>query len=190
MSLKLFRSTGYSSLLSPGHSRETLHPAWVVAATSVWAGFACNVPLWRALAAVSGNFGLPHALLLGAMIASAYGVALSLLGWRATLKPAASLVLIVAALVAVARWSEPAAVPGAAIDAPLAHSLLPSWASLLHWQTPALLAVLAIAPMVWVWNAPVKRLPGPQQLRSNLRGMATAAILFGIAAVMLFVGSA
>ncbi|MES3001990.1 MAG: hypothetical protein V4787_14965 [Pseudomonadota bacterium] len=186
MSLKLFRSTGYSSLLSPGRSRETLHPAWVVGAASFWAGIVCNVPLWRALAGVSGNVGLPHALLVSVMIASGYGIALSLFGWRATLKPAASLVLIVAALVAVARWNEPAAVPAAAIDAHLAHSLLPSWASLLHWQAPALLAVLAIAPMVWVWNAPVKRLPGPQQLRANLRGMATAAIPFGIAAVLLF----
>jgi hypothetical protein len=104
------------------------------------------------------------------------------------LKPVASVILLVAALMAIARWDQ--AVPRGAglVDVHLADKLLPSWASLLHWHVPALLAILAIVPMVWVWNAPLKRLPGPQQLRSNIRGMAMAAILFGITAALLFGG--
>ena len=188
MSLKLFRSTGYSSLLSPGHSRATTHPGWVVVVVSLWAGFACNVPLWRALAAVPMNLGLPHTVLLGAVVASGCALALSLFGWHATLKPSASLILLVAALAAVARWDSPPALDAGLIDTHLAHGLLPSWASLLRWQGPALLAVLAIAPLVWLWSAPVKRLTGPQQLRSNLRGMAIAGAVFAACAIGLYNG--
>ena len=47
MSLKLFRSTGYSSILAPGESRVATHPGWVILAISLWIGFACNVALWR-----------------------------------------------------------------------------------------------------------------------------------------------
>ena len=43
MSLKLFRSTGYSSILAPGESRVATHPGWVILAISLWIGFACNV---------------------------------------------------------------------------------------------------------------------------------------------------
>jgi lipid A ethanolaminephosphotransferase len=188
MSLKLFRSTGYSSLLSPGHSRDTMHPAWVVLASSLWVGFACNVPLWRALIDAKAGTDMTHALLQGVMVSAGCGLALSFLAWRVMLKPVASVILLVAALMAIARWDQAAPRGAGLVDVHLADKLLPSWASLLHWHVPALLAVLAIVPMVWVWNAPVKRLPGPQQLRSNIRGMAAAAILFGITAVLLFGG--
>ncbi|MBG9386555.1 phosphoethanolamine transferase domain-containing protein [Caenimonas aquaedulcis] len=188
MSLKLFRSTGYSSLLSPGRSRATLHPGWVVLGASLWAGFACNVPLWRAVAGAPLGLAMLHALLLGTVVASGCAVALSLFGWYATLKPAATLILVVAALAAVARWNGPPSLDASLIDSHLTHGLLPSWASLLRWQVSALLALLVVVPLVWVWNAPVRRLPGPRQLRSNLVGMASAAVVFAATASALYNG--
>src|SRR5512133_2156974 len=105
MALKLFRSTGYSSILAPGETRSAaLHPGWLMLAVSLWAGFVCNVALWRALAAGPASGGLPLAIVLGAFVAGGCGFVLSLLGWRRTLKPAATLVLLAAALSACAIW--------------------------------------------------------------------------------------
>src|SRR4051812_18897651 len=107
MSLKLFRSTGYASIFEPGQSRVAMHPGWVTAATSAWAGFVCNVALWRELAHSSTDrIGWPPVLALAVFISAACGLVLSVLSWRRTLKPAATLVLFVAALVACSIWSQ------------------------------------------------------------------------------------
>ena len=60
MSLKLFRSTGYASILSPGETRVATHPGWLMAAVSAWVGFACNVALWRAFVAGWRDLGATH----------------------------------------------------------------------------------------------------------------------------------
>jgi lipid A ethanolaminephosphotransferase len=185
MSLKLFRSTGYSSILLPGEARQAMHPRWIVLVASAWAGFACNVALWRGLWALPASGGLAHALVLGAFVAAGCGILLSLLGWRKTLKPATTLVLLVAALSACATWSQ-AVAPAAAADAQLPILMLPSWASLLRWQVSALLVALAMVPMVWVWNTKVRRLPGPEQLGSNLLGMLAGAALLAASGFLLF----
>ena len=70
----------------------------------------------------------------------------------------------------------------------LSSLLLPSWASLLRWQVAALLAVLALAPAVWLWNTPVLRLPGPQQLSINMIGALLASILVAASSFLLFRG--
>ena len=173
MSLKLFRSTGYSSILAPGETRVLMHPAWVVVATSLWAGFACNVALWRALA---DGPGLQRALFSGWLLAALAAGVLSLLGWRRTLKPAATLVLLLAALSAGGIWSH--ALPADAnVFSQQLSSLLPTWASLLRWQVPTLLAGLGLLPMLWVWSTDLRRLPGPEQMRTNLTGMVLAGVL-------------
>ena len=71
MTLKLFRSTGYSSILVPGETRVAMHPGWLGMAISLWGGLACNVVLWRALAsgsAAATGRALILALLLAAMV--------------------------------------------------------------------------------------------------------------------------
>ena len=67
MALKLFRSTGYSTLLMPGEARLAMHPGWLVLATSLWLGLACNVALWRELSGSAMGTGLATALLGGAV---------------------------------------------------------------------------------------------------------------------------
>ena len=170
MTLKLFRSTGYSSILSAGETRVLLHPAWVVVCVGLWAGFACNVALWQALAA---GENLHRALLQGWLVAAASAVFLSFLGWRRTLKPAATLVLLLAALSACGTWSR-----GLPLDASLfgrgPTALLPTWASLLDWQMPVVLAITGVLPMLWLWSTELRRLPGPAQLRVNVIGIALA----------------
>lgn len=171
MSLKLFRSTGYSSILAPGESRIATHPAWLVLGVSLWIGFACNVALWREVRFLGTGPGLPRALLAGVFISAVCGTLLSLLGWRRTVKRTATLLLLFAALVAASLWVQARPVDADLFDQGLRGVLIPAWPSLLRWQFPTLLGVLGLAPMLWVWQLQIRRLPGPQQLASNMTGM-------------------
>ena len=188
MSLKLFRSTGYESILSPGETRAAMHPGWIITAVSAWAGFVCNVALWRELWS-GDSVGLAWALALGAFVAAVCAVILSVLGWRKTLKPAATLILFVAALAACAIWGQAIPVDASLLQKRLSSFILPSWASLLRWQVSALLVVLALAPTVWLWNTQVRRLPGPEQLSINMVGILLASIMVAASGFLLFRGS-
>ncbi len=186
MPLKLFRSTGYASILAPGETRQgTNHPGRVILAVSLWAGFACNVALWRSF---RGQADLAHALALGAFVASACGFVLSMLGWRATLKPAATLVVFLAALSACAVWGQSLPLDRPLSEMRLSTLMIPPWASLLRWQVSLLLVVLAVIPTMWVWNTPVRRLAGPKQLSVNLKGMLAAACFLAVSALLLVRG--
>jgi hypothetical protein len=45
--------------------------------------------------------------------------------------------------------------------------------------------VLAVVPIVWLWNHPVRRLPGPAQLQSNLSGAFVAGLVFAVGVFLL-----
>src|SRR5689334_22727501 len=143
MPLKLFRSTGYSSILMAGETRVAMHPGWLILFTSLWIGFACNLGLWRELGgSVSG--GLGQVLMTGAFAAAAGAAALSVLGWRKTLKPAAVLAVLAAALAAGMAWQAAAETMG------LSGLPVLSWRGLLHWQVGAIVAGLALPPAIWI----------------------------------------
>ena len=177
MVLKLFRSTGYSSILMAGETRQPMHPGWMILAISLWAGFLCNVALWRGFAGNGQAGGPVHAVLLAAFITGLSATLLSVFGWRKTLKPVATFVLVAAALTACTTWSEAAPFDGTLLDRGIFNMLLPSWASLFRWQTWAALAGLAVLPSVWVWNTGVRRLDGEHQLRVNIKGALSGAAL-------------
>lgn len=171
--LKLFRSTGYSSILVPGETRVATHPGWLVLGLSLWVGFACNVGLWRVVVAGQPE-QLRVALTAGVLVAAATGILLSLLGWRRTFKPAATVCLVLAALAACGIWVQ--ALPfDTRLMANGLRALLPTWPSLMRWQVPALLVVLALIPVWWLWTTPLRRLSGPSQLAVNVTGMAIGA---------------
>lgn len=173
--LKLFRSTGYSSILVPGETRVATHPGWLVLGLSLWVGFVCNVGLWR-VAATGQSEQLRAALTAGVFVAAATGTLLSLLGWRRTFKPAATACLVLAALAACGIWLQ--ALPfDTRLLANGLRALMPAWASMARWQVPALLAVLAFIPVWWLWSTPLRRLSGPSQLAANITGMAIGAVV-------------
>lgn len=174
MSLKLFRQTGFHSVLSPGETRVALHPGWAIVAASLWIGFACNVWMWRAL--LGSDATLRPALLVGIAAAAVAGFLLSLFGWRRTLKPVATLLFLVAALIAGGVWTQDLSLQ-AAFEGKRLAVLMPHWANLLRWQLPTLLVLLGLLPMIWMWNAQLRRLNGPAQLRANLAGMALAGTI-------------
>jgi lipid A ethanolaminephosphotransferase len=174
MALKLFRTTGYSTLLMPGEARLAPHPARLVAWGSLWLALACNVGLWRLLAGTASEWRSVLASI--ALIAGASAVVFSLLGWRRTLKPALTLASIGGALVAIGLWGQQLPIEALWHDRP--RALLPGWASFMRWQALAALLVLAVLPIVWIWNTPVRRLSGPAQLRVNLAGAGIGALVF------------
>ena len=187
MSLKLFRSTGYTSILSPGETRVATHPGWLIAAVSAWVGFACNVALWRALAA-GDSHALMRAVTVGALVAAVCGAVLSVLGWRKTLKPAGTLILFLMALMAGSIWAQALPVDANLLNQDLSSLILPSWASLLQWQLPTLLVGLAVVPTVWMWQTHVRRLPGPDQLSINMSGVVLAGLVVAASGFLLFKG--
>lgn len=177
MGLKLFRSTGYSSLLMAGEARLAMHPGWMILGVSLWAGFVPNVALWRVLSGHDAGHGLVHAIALGACIAGASGMFLSLLGWRKTLKPAATLILFLAALAASSIWSQALPVDASLFDRGPLSVIVPPWTSLLRWQVSVGLALLALVPSLWVWQKGLRRLPGPQQLTVTMVGLVLGFIV-------------
>jgi lipid A ethanolaminephosphotransferase len=186
MSLKLFRSTGYSSILAPGESRVAPHPGWLVLAVSLWVGFACNVALWRDLRALGDGPGLARSLLAGAFVAATCGVVLSLLGWRRTLKRAATVVGLLAALAAAALWVQARPIDASLFDQGWRSLVLPTWPSLLRWQFPVLVVVLGLVPLLWLWQVRVRRLPGREQLAANISGMLLGLLTMVLSGWFLF----
>lgn len=180
MSLKLFRTTGYSTLLRAGEERMALHPAWLVLAVSAWIAVACNVGLWRLAAAPDPRDALAFATLLG----GGSGIVLSLLGWRRTLRLTATVLLIAGALLACGLWVQELPVATLWQDR-RPRNLVPPWPSFLRWQVLVLVVVLALIPVAWVWNVSVRRLPGPAQFRTNLVGALVAALVFGVGLFLL-----
>jgi glucan phosphoethanolaminetransferase (alkaline phosphatase superfamily) len=185
MALKLFRSTGYSSILMAGEARLAMHPGWMILAVSLWTGFVSNVALWRAIAGSEGSQGMVHALVLGTCIAGASAAALSLLGWRKTIKLAAIALLFLVALTASSIWSQALPLDASLFDRPPASVIVPTWPSLLRWQVSAALAVLALVPGIWVWQKQVRRLSGPHQLKVNVNGMLLGALVAASSAWLL-----
>jgi lipid A ethanolaminephosphotransferase len=176
MALRLFRTTGYSTLLMPGEARLAPHPAKAGLWASLWLALACNVAVWRVL---GGALELARpALASAAIIAGASGIVFSVLGWRRTLKPAITVALIAAALLACGLWTQQ--LPIDALWRRPPRSLLPSWADFMRWQVLVLVLVLAVVPIVSLWNTSLRRLPGPAQLRANILGVVLfAAVLAG-----------
>ena len=46
---------GRRAVAHPPHPSRDIHPAWVVVLASAWLATACNVPLWREVAALPGQ---------------------------------------------------------------------------------------------------------------------------------------
>lgn len=181
MGLKLFRTTGYSTLLMPGETRLATHPRMLVLWASLWLALPCNVAVWRLAAGQFADWRttLASALLIG----GGSGFVFSLLGWRRTLKATITLALVVAALVACGLWSQQ--LPIATLWQGPPRTLLPAWTSFLRWQVLALMVALALLPIVWLWNHPFRRLSGPAQLQSNFAGACIGAAVFALGVVLL-----
>ncbi len=170
MALRLFRTTGYSTLLMPGESKLGRHPGWLVLAASVWIGIVCNVGVWRLFA---HSASLREVLATAALLGGGSGVILGVLGWRRTLKFSVTVLLFAAALLATGVWVQ--ALPLDALWQERPRVLLPPWPNFLRGPVLVLVLTLAVVPVVTVWNIHLRRLAGAVQLRVNITVAAIGA---------------
>ena len=160
---------------TPSHSLDTAnapqawHPAWLVVLVSVWLATACNVPLWREVAALPDHTGLRGASfgLAFAVIVAAGNVALlSLLAWGRGLKPALVLVVLMAALGTYFMLSY-----GIVIDASMLTNVLQTdvreAGDLLNWRLAATVLALAAPPLWWLLQRPVRPLGALRHVAHN-----------------------
>ena len=160
---------------TPFHSSDTAnapqawHPAWLVVLVSVWLATACNVPLWREVAALPDHTGLRGASfgLAFAVIVAAGNVALlSLLAWGRGLKPALVLVVLMAAFGTYFMLSY-----GIVIDASMLTNVLQTdvreAGDLLNWRLAATVLALAAPPLWWLLQRPVRPLGALRHVAHN-----------------------
>ena len=179
-----FGASHASSTSQP--SAQGLHPAWVVLWISVWMAAVCNVPLWREVLHLPGNTGVRGWAFLAAfmvLVTAGNAALLSLLAWRWTLKPAAGLLVLMAAFGAYFMLAY-----GIAIDASMLTNVLQTdvkeAGDLLNWQLPLTVGALAEPPVAWLVRQPVRAV-APLRHTLHNAGLFVAAVLVAVGAVLL-----
>jgi lipid A ethanolaminephosphotransferase len=129
---------GHRAVAHSPQASRAIHPAWVVVLASAWLATACNVPLWREVAALPGQGtlrGWGFALAFAVIVAAGNAALLSVLAWRWTLKPAITVMLLMAAFGAYFMLAY-----GIAIDASMLVNVMQTdvkeAGDLLNWRMP------------------------------------------------------
>jgi lipid A ethanolaminephosphotransferase len=190
MGLKLFRSTGYNSILDTqtaaawqktGSGPMGRNPVALLAAVSLWLATVGNWALWRELGRLGqlqSVGGYAFALAFACIIFGALCTLGAILAWRLSIKPALVFVCLAAAFGMHFMLSY-----GVVIDTTMIVNVLQTdpreTRDLLNWKM--LFTVLAVAglPSLWLWRQKVQRVPWPRQALRNL--------VFGIAAFIVMV---
>ena len=154
----------------------------LVVFASVWLAVLGNWTLWRNLMAAPDLTGW-HSLWFGAafalIIACVIAALLSLLAWRFTLKPAITVLLLLAAFA-----THYMSMYGIVVDTPMVVNVFQTDTrearDQLSWRLLATVIGLAGLPMLWLWRQPVKSEPLARQLLRNLGlGVVALVVAFG-----------
>lgn len=150
-------------------SERAIHPSWLLLLVSVWLASVCNWPLWRELAQLPGQGGLRawgFALGFALIVAAGNAALLSLLAWRWTLRPAAALLVLMAAFGAYFMRAY-----GITIDDGMLLNVLqtdPAEArELLDVRLFGTVLLLAAPPLLLLYRRPLLRLSVWRQLAHN-----------------------
>ena len=181
---RLRRARAASSPLSPASSAS--HPATLVVLVSLWLASVCNLPLWRAVAALPGTEGLRgwgFALAFMVLVAAGNAAVIGLLAWGRALKPVLGVMLLAGAAGVYFMWSY-----GIVIDTTMLVNVLQTdpreAGDLLNWRMAAALLLLAAPPLVWLLRRPVRRLGWWRQLWHGVL-LIVAAVLVGVGSLLL-----
>jgi lipid A ethanolaminephosphotransferase len=179
MGLKLFRSTGYSTLLdtqtaaawqSSGAVALGRNPLGLLSIVSAWMATVGNAALWRELGRLGrlstlGDYGF--AVALAVTIFGALGVLCGLLAWRRSIKPLLVVLLLMTALGLHFMLSY-----GIVIDATMITNVLQTdpreTRDLLNWRLLLTVLIVAGLPIAWLWRQPVQHLRLGAQLLRNV----------------------
>ena len=154
----------------------------LVLLASLWLATVGNLALWRTLRDVpdlSGWHGAVFGVAFALIIASALTALLALVAWRWTLKPAISLLLLLAAFATYYMLMY-----GIVVDTPMVINVFqtdPREArDQLSWRLALTVVVLAVLPIIWLWRQPMTAAPlGKQVLRNVLLCVASLAVTLG-----------
>lgn len=162
--------------------RPTRSALRLVLLASVWLATLGNLALWRTLynlPDLTGWHGALFGVAFALIIASALAALLSLVAWRWTLKPAISLLLLLAAFA-----TSYMLMYGIVVDTPMVINVFqtdPREArDQLSWRLGVTVLLLAVLPMVWLWRQPMSDAPlGKQVLRNLLLLIAAMTVTLG-----------
>lgn len=201
MGLKLFRSTGHSSLLDTRTAAAWNHHAWqhkaapagrnplmLLVIVSVWLATIGNWALWRTLARLGqmntvGDYAFAAAFAV--IIFGGIGFVTALLAWRRSIKWVLIIWLLMAALGMHFMLTY-----GIVIDDTMIVNVLQTNPSetrdLLNFRMLIVLLSVAGLPILWLWRQPVRRLTWLQQGGRNIAFMVMCAVLAAVALLMSF----
>jgi lipid A ethanolaminephosphotransferase len=158
--------------------RRPWHPLSLLLVLALWLSTLGNLPLWRAMWALTDTHGLrTWGGLLGfaLIVLSAITVLLSLLVWPRWRKPAGVLLLMVAAANSYFMITY-----GVVIDPTMMANTVQTDVrevrDLLSWSMLVVLALGVVLPGWWWWRQPVQKLP-TRRLVGRQLGLATLAAL-------------
>ena len=154
----------------------------LVVIASVWLAVLGNLTLWKTLIALpdlTGWHGVAFGFVFALIIASMIAAVLSLFAWRLTLKPAISVLLLLAAFATYYMWMY-----GIVVDTPMLINVLqtdPREArDQLSWQLLITVFGLAGLPMIWIWRQSVTPITWSNQILRNAALLAASlAVAFG-----------
>ena len=149
---------------------------------SLWLALLGNLSLWRSLIALpdlTGWHGLFFGTAFALVIACVVAAVLSLFAWRFTLKPAISLLLLLAAFA-----THYMLVYGIVVDTPMLINVLQTdnkeARDQLSWRLLITVLLLAALPIAWLWRQPVThRGMGKQAIQNVLLLVASLVLAFG-----------
>ena len=141
------------------------NPLTLAAVVSLWLAGVANWPLWRTLAdlpELASTRGALFIVSLGLMVA---GISLGLLAlgaWQRSIKPLATLLLVVAAVGAHFMGSYRIVIdPTMMVN--VLHTDVREAGDLVDWRLFASVALIAGVPALWLWRTPLQRLPTASQ---------------------------
>lgn len=151
----------------------------LIGAASIWLAVLGNLPLWRTLTTLPDLTGW-HGVVFGAgfalIIACTVASVLAIFAWRLTLKPAISILLLLAAFA-----THYMLMYGIVVDTPMVVNVFQTDSREAHdqlsWRLLATVLLLAGLPMIWLWRQPVTQISLGKQALHNVSLLVIALTL-------------
>ncbi|HZT56729.1 MAG TPA: phosphoethanolamine--lipid A transferase [Burkholderiaceae bacterium] len=177
----------FSGLSGNPHA-DGWNPLTLALLAGVWIAALPNWPLWQALLALPETHTARGGLFVagfGVMVAALTALLLTLLAWRATIKPAIALLLLAAAFGAHFMGSY-----GVVIDTTMMTNVLQTdpreVRDLLSLRMLGTVLLLAGLPLLALWRVPVRGLGFWRQAGRNLLGLVAFALVLAALLFALF----
>ena len=178
----------FSGLSDDSRHAAGWNPLTLAVLAGLWMAVLPNWPLWRALAALPETNSARGALFIvgfGVMIAALTALLLTALAWRATIKPAITVLLIAAALGAHFMGSY-----GIVIDTTMMTNVVQTdpreVRDLLNLRLLGNIALLAGLPLFFLWRVPVSTRGFWRQAGRDVIGLVALALVLAALVFALF----